>query len=81
VQEFKARYFVMEDFVPAHVVSQLGVDHVRHEVSLLHRQLAGIGKQQAQALFLKKCSGFEEYGMNFHKVYRVCVLKLFRIVS
>nr|XP_009858462.2 tyrosine-protein phosphatase non-receptor type 13-like isoform X1 [Ciona intestinalis]XP_018667116.1 tyrosine-protein phosphatase non-receptor type 13-like isoform X1 [Ciona intestinalis] len=69
--DYGLNYFVVDDFVPNRVTSQLGISYIRSELPALHRQLAGIGEPEARSLFLRRCQQFDEYGMHFYKAYRL----------
>lgn len=74
IDDYKAdyglNYYLIEDYACKTAINQLGVSYIRSQASTMHRQLAGIGPNEARLLFLRRCQNLEEYGTHVYRIYR-----------
>jgi len=69
--DFGLNYYNIEEYTCKHIIEQLGISYVRSQASVMHRQLAGIGQNDAKIMFLRRCQNLPEYGMHLHRLYKV----------
>ncbi|KAJ6661741.1 hypothetical protein lerEdw1_013263 [Lerista edwardsae] len=61
-------YFRVEDYVPAHHIEKLTLEHIQFELAKLHRRTHSLFEEEAELEFLKVTQKLPEYGVFFHHV-------------
>ncbi|XP_035670217.1 tyrosine-protein phosphatase non-receptor type 13-like [Branchiostoma floridae] len=64
-------YFLVEHYLPARVIDSAGVAPIRQDLPRMHSQHRGMMEPTAEMEFLLGAQKLPEYGVMFHKVYRV----------
>ncbi|XP_071952014.1 tyrosine-protein phosphatase non-receptor type 13-like isoform X2 [Antedon mediterranea] len=61
-------YFLPEHYLPAYVISVMGVNEIRRKLPTMHQLHKGMIDDQAELEFLMEARKLSEFGIHFHRI-------------